>query len=1260
MIKRMISVVLSFAILLLSAFVPVSALETEGASIDNPKTEWVTALSKVNAYPPKDTHPRVFFRSSDIGRIKENIESEEAVYAFSDFNTQANTEIKVSGSATAYSDSVISNAECKALYYAIYKDDVNEEKKADAVIKGNEAVAAIDIISNFLPVGQDVSRKYGRMIQVISEIYDWCYDLLPDEETKNAIIEKIISIASGTHVGSGGAVENNMEIGWPPNGQSAVTSHGSEAQLLRDLMCFAIAAYDERPELWNYIGGRFYAEYVPVRQTIDSAGFYHQGSDYGSYRQTFTDYAYVLMTGMGLDEPYNHAKINGYGELYMRRPDGTVFTDGDVYSNAIPPFTYLNNSSDGMLLKAYITGDPYLKNEYFKRTVYEAAGAFVQYFNDNSSVMFLLFNRPDVKAKSRDSLPLSKYFGSPAGVMFARTGWSEGKNADSAAVMMKIGEKRFNNHQHLDSGSFQIYYKGLLAGEGGKYNLYGDQEHNMYTSKSIAHNTMLVFDPEEGLSKSDSNFSKRYNIIDGGQKAWNNYNEVLNIGDLEGSDVATVIGQEIDRENPQNPLYTYIKGDLKNAYTDKVSGFERSFMFLNFSEEEEPAALIVFDRVESSNPQFRKSWILHSSEKAEINGSRSFIKRENFGYEGKMMLDTLLPAKTDLNVETIGQEGKWGIVRQYKYNDTTKKWDVTDETNYASSNAKGSELNSYRLEISPKTAKKEDYFFNVITIGGDNNSEVPELKEDINGNFYGTEIKDRVVYFSKNSNESEHFAIKGSAGIDSNLKYTICGMKPGTYKVTAGNETILKDVTEDGGVLSFEVPASCDINAVWINDDFVSAGEILPDESKGNEYYINIDGAFYNIGPVEQNENGNVIVSAEKVCSVTGNSITKNGEIYVLKDKAGNKIVEIIPNNPKIRTPRGNYTMIVTPFEENEHLMMEVEDICALIDAYGTHNSQARAFYSRIYDTTEDIYHTAFFKNGKLCVRACVNYARDIENFICGIYDENMTLISTTPMTEYSDGRWMAEFDFSEYSVSDVEKFRIKTFIWDENISPFTNFVSVDVNGKLSHVSALYSVIDRSILFSTRYNFKDENGKSQVGLKASTVWASSAVTFEKVHEYPNEVNSSVTFPNNSKYPLGDENAENRYIHYSAYVKIIKLSSPNEMFQLRARGEAAYETSKSTTTTITLPSVEGYEYKMDCIIDLYNRVTRAYINGELYATDSDYSHITNIYNLHFYFTGSKGAKGGKVTVFDPLCIVYPKDTEYEDIINGIGRTIYIPK
>ncbi len=53
--------------------------------------------------------------------------------------------------------------------------------------------------------------------------------------------------------------------------------------------------------------------------------------------------------------------------------------------------------------------------------------------------------------------------------MVARTGWGAEISSKTAMAEMKINVYNFANHQHLDAGSFQVYYKGPLTVNSGVY-----------------------------------------------------------------------------------------------------------------------------------------------------------------------------------------------------------------------------------------------------------------------------------------------------------------------------------------------------------------------------------------------------------------------------------------------------------------------------------------------------------------------------------------------------------------------------------------------------------------------------------------------------------------------------------------------------------------------------------------------------------------------------------------------------------------------
>ncbi|MHC4595765.1 MAG: heparin/heparin-sulfate lyase HepB, partial [Planctomycetota bacterium] len=86
------------------------------------------------------------------------------------------------------------------------------------------------------------------------------------------------------------------------------------------------------------------------------------------------------------------------------------------------------------------------------------------------------------------------------------------------------------------------------------------------------------------------------------------------------------------------PDYSLLKGDITAAYSDKVREVIRSFVFLNLRDEQVPAVLVVFDRVVSRYPDFKKYWLLHALEEPQISESGITIVRSEHGQRGRLVL----------------------------------------------------------------------------------------------------------------------------------------------------------------------------------------------------------------------------------------------------------------------------------------------------------------------------------------------------------------------------------------------------------------------------------------------------------------------------------------------------------------------------------------------------------------------------------------------------------------------------------------------
>jgi heparin/heparan-sulfate lyase len=269
---------------------------------------------------------------------------------------------------------------------------------------------------------------------------------------------------------------------------------------------------------------------------------------------------------------------------------------------------------------------------------------------------------------------------------------------------MKITEYNFANHQHLDAGAFQIYYQGALAMDSGLYQggssgAYGSPHCLNYYWRTIAHNSLLIYDPNE-------DFGRRGYGNDGGQRLPNGRSEPRNLDVLlapaNGYRTGKVLAHGFGPD-PQTPQYTLLQGDITDAYSKKVKQVTRSFVFLNLGHSQVPAALVVFDRVVSADPALRKYWLLHTLQEPRIDSTAAVIDCTQHGNNGRLTLDVVLPANADLT--TVGGPGK-------EYWVFGQNW--TNDPDPQRLERSSMETGAWRVELSPKTAAAEDLFLNVM------------------------------------------------------------------------------------------------------------------------------------------------------------------------------------------------------------------------------------------------------------------------------------------------------------------------------------------------------------------------------------------------------------------------------------------------------------------------------------------------------------------------------------------------------------------
>lgn len=551
----------------------------------------------------------------------------------------------------------------------------------------------------------DITRELGRAIYTGALVYDWCYPLL-DEETKTRMR------------GDFKRLVRDMEIGWPPfyGLESIINGHGNEAQICRDMLSWSLAVYDEDPEPYKYVSYTILEQLVPMRKFEYQSPRHNQGIDYGGYRFGWEMHAvwlYYRMLGYSVFDD-NIKNMTDYW-LYMRTPNGKMLRDGDMFSvkySQSDRFYWRNPQT--MLLSYAFSGNSVVKGEFYKQ------GGL-----PDNPVLFLLLNDPDLKPDyDLGRFPLTKDFGPVLGSMVARTGWEQEAGSNDVIAEIKGGGYHFGNHQHADAGALQIYYRGIQVGDLGLYLSYGSPYDFNFNKRSVSHSMMLAVDPNEKLlfrtktNDGGTRFSQRFPKTPEETRTdpW------FNVGFVRSS----ATGPKVNR-----PSYSYYNMDLTAAYSSKMSGYSRGFLFLNLEREDVPAAIILTDDMLVQDPAFKKYWQINTLNAPIQDGDQLVLTSELEGKVGKTYVDMLLPKREDRTIRILkGKESSNVFGTEYNVN---SNWP---------------EAKGYRIMYSPQQARKGDRFLTVFQmVDGESSALKVDYKEF--EKYYFVYLADKIVCISK-------------------------------------------------------------------------------------------------------------------------------------------------------------------------------------------------------------------------------------------------------------------------------------------------------------------------------------------------------------------------------------------------------------------------------------------------------------------------------------------------------------------------------
>ncbi len=720
---------------------------------------------KPTVYPEKGAHPRILFTKNTVERLRENIKAEESAEAYKKYLALSESDWDgkfkpLTGDMREnYDENKVSVIDAKALRYVLTGD---KSYGYEAITAAKNAMLTINVPHT---VG-DWCRRYGYLMYVISCAYDWCYDLLTEED-KDQLVRGCVNLL-GMHFETCCYVSPTNKV---PLEQGTAYGHGAEDQVLVDYLAFAIACFDEAPEIYELVGGRVLNDYPETQNFLLEGGSHWEGSMYGSVRSAATLMSNILINKMtdGKFTPFSPKLEDAVVTLttYIR-PDGHVFRIGDINENNTA-YQFIWMAGD-----CFFAGTFY-RNAYLKSMAYKYLNKFTKFLSAVaclSVVQFLALNDPSIPYTYDGELPLTRTTTYPSTNIFAR---SKNNEENAFAIYMTMPETYSSSHAHMECGSFQIFYKGALASDSGAYSSWGGPHHMGYNMQTIASNSILIYNP----ALKDYVHPWRKNMIySGGQSIENGadlpttYDKLMKhpaLGQCTSLGLANV-------EKDGEYLYSYMAGDMTKAY-DAITADEVSRYMLGFATNNEscPFAFMTFDRITSKDPSFKKTALIHIQQEPEMKDGCVVVTNTRRNNSGRMIVQSV-SEKTEYTV--IGGEGK-----EFWVNDHNIPHGKTIEPNSLEEYGWG------RIEISPKAPEKTNRLLTVmyVTDAANDSSPVKAAEIECSENLVGAEIFEKAVLFSKNE---KLLTKEASFTLESAKECFVTGVSAGKWTVICDDTVI--------------------------------------------------------------------------------------------------------------------------------------------------------------------------------------------------------------------------------------------------------------------------------------------------------------------------------------------------------------------------------------------------------------------------------------------------------------------------------------
>ncbi|WP_421919176.1 heparinase II/III domain-containing protein [Marinifilum sp.] len=448
----------------------------------------------------------------------------------------------------------------------------------------------------------------------------------------------------------------------------------------------------------------------------DDDGGWNWGAAYSMYGlprqyQFFDDMKIATGTDYYQEQSWIRESINQY--WYFYRPDNYTIHLGDDVIN-------LNQANRVMYRHAAEFGDE--RSQYLVQK-YDG----VEYLT-NSYLVFqkLMFKDFEAATISHPEPPLD-WWADKTGLAVSRTSWDE----DATMLWYYCAPVKRADHEHRDNNHFVIIRDKPQILDAGMYDSYATNHYNNYYSRTIAHNSICVFD------ESDSYRAFGRSVSNDGGQIWTDRLE--NVGEITDKD--HIRGEWL--KYAADDEFAYYITDAADSYaSNKLDRFERRLLY------HKPDRVLVLDHLHLLNTNTRErkvKYINHFANRPDISGqvvnttvTDKIISYNGTDYKashgnGNVAIRTLLPKSTTTTL--IGGSG-------YEY------W--VDGSNYPPSrnpDFDNKHPGTWRIEVEPSEVKEDLVYLHSIKIGDNQNPSNAGGEVLQNDNTIGVDWENHLYLF---------------------------------------------------------------------------------------------------------------------------------------------------------------------------------------------------------------------------------------------------------------------------------------------------------------------------------------------------------------------------------------------------------------------------------------------------------------------------------------------------------------------------------